>query len=117
MSEDPKDRNPFVIPEVKPTPRRGCPKCGKNEFGGTMVYGVVTFRCRVCGNEWQGGIGQVPQDPRVPVPPQDPKAAPVVQFEKTKMSDKPQDYIARKPDTTQEFRKGAPVPNPGDEDA
>lgn len=111
------DRNPFVIPEVKPGPRRGCPMCGGMDYGGNMVYGVVTFTCRLCKNEWQGGIGVEPQDPRTPMPPQDPRGAPVVQFEKdSKKSDKPQDYVARRPDLTQDFRKGAPVPKPGDDD-
>lgn len=110
-------RNPFVVPDEKPMPRRGCPVCGKMEFSGNMIYGVATFKCRACGNEWQGGIGQVPQDPRVPSPPANPRDAPTVQFERdVKKSDKPQDFIARRPDPTQEFRKGAPIPGPGEED-
>lgn len=110
------DRNPFVLPDEKPSLKRGCPKCGKAEFGGYMSYGVATFKCRLCGNEWQGGIGQEPQDPRIPVPPTSPKDVPIVQFERTRQSDKPQDYLARRPDPTQSFRKGAPIPPPGEED-
>lgn len=97
-------------------PRRGCPVCGKMEFSGMMIYGTATFKCRACGNEWQGGIGQEPQDPRVPFPPTSPKDAPAVQFEKTKESDKPQEYLARRQDPTQYYRQGAPVPPPGEED-
>lgn len=114
MADQP--RNPFVLPDEKPMPRRGCPVCGKMEFSGQMIYGVATFKCRPCGNEWQGGIGQVPQDPNVPLPPTNPRDAPILQFEKTRQSDKPQEYLARRPDPTQSFRKGARVPNPGEED-
>jgi hypothetical protein len=115
---DPRDpsRNPLVIPTDKPSTRRGCPVCGKMEYGGQMIYGVLTNKCRACGNEWQGGIGQVPQDPRLPDPPMNPRDVPTLQFERTKTSDKPQDYVARRPDMTQAFRKGAPIPPPGEED-
>jgi hypothetical protein len=81
-----------------------------------MIYGVATFKCRPCGNEWQGGIGQVPVDPTVPAPPMNPKDEPALQFERTRHSDKPQDFIVRRQDPTQSFRRGAKVPNPGEED-
>ena len=114
-SRDP-GRNPFVLPDDKPVPRRGCPICKGMNFGGQMIYGVATFKCRDCGNEWQGGIGQEPQDPRIPFPPTSPKDEPIVQFERTKQSDKPQEYLARRPNPTQSYRQGAPVPPPGEED-
>jgi hypothetical protein len=91
--------------------------CGKMNFGGQMIYGILTNKCRDCGNEWQGGVGVEPQDPRVPFPPQDPRAAPTVEFQKTKESgDRPVDYLARRPDLTPDFRKGAPVPRPGEDE-
>jgi len=118
---DPRDsnRNPLVIPEVKPTPRRGCPKCRGRNFGGQLIYGTMTFKCRDCGNEWQGGIGQEPQDPRIPFPPQDPRTQPIVDFEMRprEAGDRPVPVITRRPDPTPEFRKGAPIPLPGEEDA
>lgn len=111
-----KDRNPFVIPDENPKPRPGCPVCKKMDFGGQMVYGTVTFKCRSCGNEWQGGVGQMAQDPRVPYPPEDPKSVPNVDFEKSKSSAFPQEVLRRRPDLNQSFRKGAPIPAPGEED-
>ena len=118
---DPRDpnRNPLVIPTEKPVVRRNCcPKCGGKDFGGQMIYGVATFKCRSCGNEWQGGIGQEPQDPRIPHPPANPKDGPNVDFFFTKESgDKPVPRTIRRPDTTPDFRKGAPIPPPGEEDA
>lgn len=111
------DRNPFVVPDEKPVSRRCCPACKRSNFGGQLIYGVATFKCRDCGNEWQGGIGQEPQDPRIPHPPENPRDAPIVGFElRPKVSDKPFPVIQRRPDLTPEFRKGAPIPNPGEED-
>ncbi len=56
----------------------------------------------------------VAADPRLPTPPQDPRSAPTVDFEKTKMSPTPEEYRVRRVDSTPDFRKGAPIPK-GDE--
>jgi len=110
-------RNPFVIPGEKPRPRRGCPVCGGMNFGGQMIYGTLHSKCRDCGNEWQGGVGQEPQDPRIPSPPQDPKSAPNVEFMRTKESgERPVDFLTRRPDVLPDYRKGAPVPPPGEDE-
>jgi hypothetical protein len=91
-----------------------------------MAGGVAVFKCRDCQNEWQGGIGQEPQDPRIPVPPQDPRSAPVIGWEKPSKQvvedrgirdpNQPVDVVVRRPDPTPDFRKGALIPSPGDED-
>ena len=108
-------RNPLVIPDSPAGgTRRGCPKCGVADFSGQMIYGVATFKCRTCQNEWQGGIGAVPADPREPAPPQDPRSAPTTDFERTKMSPNPEEYRVRRADPTPDFRRGAPIPK-GDE--
>lgn len=66
---DDSQRNPLLIPkgEVK---RVGphCPACKKANFDGRNIQGVLHFSCRECGNKWEGGLPQVPQDPRVPHP-------------------------------------------------
>lgn len=81
-----------------------------------MSYGVATFTCRKCKNRWQGGIGIMPIDPTVPMPPTDPRDTQTVDFVKTKASDKPQEIRPRRADLNQSFRKGAPIPGE-DEDA
>lgn len=109
------DRNPFVIPDEKPAPRRGCPQCGGDKFSGYTNFGIVYRTCRSCGCEWQGGIGQLPQDPTVPVPPTHPNDRPNIEFVKTKVDgDRPVPVTVRRPDLTPAFRKGAPIP--GDDD-
>jgi hypothetical protein len=115
---DPRDpnRNPFVIPDTKPVSRQnGCPECGSKHYDGQKIYGVITFTCLDCKNKWQGGVGQEPQDPRMPFPPQDPRTVPNVEFARTKDSgERPVDILQRRPDPTPDYRKGAPIPNPGD---
>lgn len=109
-------RNPFIIPESKPLPRRGCPKCGGVDYSGDMYSGVAKFKCRLCGEQWMGGTGMQPADPTVPMPPQNPKDSPNVDFKKTKEhGDKPVPYTLKRPDLTTDFRKGAPVPS-GEDD-
>lgn len=77
-----------------------------------MAFGVATFTCRKCGNEWQGGIGVEPQDPRVPVPPTSPKDQPIVEFGQSRATgERPVPYMTRRPDPTPDFRKGSPIPN------
>jgi hypothetical protein len=79
-----------------------------------MAMGVATFKCRKCKNEWQGGVGTMPQDPTVPSPPVNPKDAPRVDFYKNTKTGQIEE-IRRRPDSTQSFRQGAPIPNPGEE--
>lgn len=104
-------RNPLVIPTDKPAGRRGCPACGAADWDAFSSDGIATFKCRKCKNVWQGGIGQVPYDPRVPIPPINPKDQPATEFVRTKTSDKPQEVRIRPVDTTQPFRKGALIPD------
>jgi hypothetical protein len=108
------NRNPVIIPD-KGAPRRKCPHCGGFEFNGRSVQGVVTFTCKSCHGKWDGGIGQVPQDPSVPMMGEYP-APPIVHVP---VRDKDGNVvkieeISRKVDSTQSFRKGAPIPE--DED-
>jgi len=111
------ERNPFIIPEDAQPVRRGCPSCGENDYSGRMAQGYAVFKCRKCGNEWHGGIGAVAADPREPMPPQDPKTKPIIDWALTKESGVvPVPVMTRRPDPTPDFRKGAPVPSPGDED-
>jgi hypothetical protein len=110
------DRNPFIIPETpKDTRRRGCPVCGGMKYDGRMQYGVVTWKCADCKNEWHGGIGVEPADPTVPAPPQNPKDRPNIEWQRTREGgDTPQAVTVKRPDLTQDFRKGALIP-PGEE--
>lgn len=62
-----------------------------------------------------GGIGRVAQDPTVPTPPIDPKDRPTIEFFKNARTGEVEE-IFRRPDLTQDFRKGAPIPAPGEED-
>lgn len=110
------DRNPFILPDTKPSPRRGCPQCGGFDFSGDMYSGIAKFKCRICGKDWMGGTGMQPADPTVPMPPQNPKDRPTIDFTKTKNSgDMPVPFLSKSPDLTQDFRKGAPVPS-GEDD-
>lgn len=107
-----KDRNPVIIPKEEPR-RRGCPKCGGMNFSGRKVYGVITSTCRDCKAEWSGGLPQEPLDPRLPYPPEDP-IPPAVTFTRS-----PSGVVVeerRAVSTTTEFRKGALIPPPGEED-
>lgn len=107
-----KARNPVIIPVEEPK-RRGCPKCSGQNFSGRKVQGVITFTCRDCKQEWTGGLPQEPLDPRLPHPPQNP-IPPPVQF--TKNDKGMVEEERRAVSLTQEFRKGAPIPSPGEEE-
>jgi hypothetical protein len=71
--------------------------------------GVVTFRCKKegCPGEWYGGLPQEPVDPRMPTPPLNPRDLPRVDFIKDAKGEFQE--IRRRPNLTQEFRKGAPI--------
>ncbi len=112
--------NPLIVPtdeELKESQSgeggRSCPKCRNKDFGGRKVGGVITFTCRVCRNEWSGGLPIEPIDPHRPLPPSDPMHLPSVVFTK---KDGVIKETRRAVSLTQEFRKGAPVPAPGEED-
>lgn len=106
-------RNPTIIPAAT-VAKRGCPKCGGNDYGGRNIQGSILFTCRnpECLNKWAGGQAQVPVDETKPRPPEDPLQT-GVRFHK---NSKDQVVETHRPvNTTQEFRKGAPAPS-GDED-
>ena len=116
MADQTKRPTSVIIPPP-PVKRGGCPVCGSGEYGGKLAGGVLTRTCRSCGNVWQGGTGVEPQDPRIPFPPEDPSTRPNIEFARTRESgDRPVDFLVRKPDLTQDFRKGAPIPLPGEEE-
>ncbi len=111
MSLNDPARNPVILiePDKK---RKGCPKCGSDNFCGLNLSGTIVFTCRACKNEWSGMM-QMPEDPRTPKPPENP-LAPGVTFSKNKAGQITEDR--RAVSTTPEFRKGAPIPPPGEEE-
>lgn len=105
------ERNPLLIPgRAPPRSRRGCPKCGHDNFSGRNVAGIVTFTCAKCRNKWHGGLGQVMEDPTIPKPPINPKDKPLVDFAEHPKTGKIEE-IRRSPSLVQEFRKGLPIRN------
>jgi hypothetical protein len=105
------ERNPLFIPkpeEGEAGPRiDGCPACG-GEWTGRNVQGVWNFTCKACGNRWQGGLPQVPADPRIPTAPQDPRDIPPVRFVRNSKGEF--EELRRHTSTVQPFRTGAPIP-------
>ena len=99
-----------------------CPKCGSPDFNGYTVQGVVTRKCsnKDCRNEWSGGLPQEPLDPRIPYPVEQ-YTAPMTFEQKAPRSDQQKGTLqgvveVRRPvDTRPEFRKGAPIPEDGEE--
>lgn len=107
------DRNPLLIPTGKESARLvGCPKCRANDYVGRVIQGVVNFTCMKCRNAWQGGLPQLPQDPTIPLPAQDPMHKPLVDFVRDKSGQVRE--VRRAASLVQEFRKGLPIPE-GDE--
>lgn len=110
---NPFDRNPTIIPsytkdEERPV-RRGCPVCKKVDYSGRIHFGVATFTCRVCKNEWQGGLPQIPDDPRNPLPPANPLDRPTVEFY-TNPKDTGQVVEVNRPiSAVPDFKKGTPI--------
>lgn len=112
-------QNPLIMPTAEQKAeaaggRGACPKCRKSDYGGRKVGGVITFTCRVCSNIWTGGLGREPLDSSRPLPPQNPMERPsVVQtIDKNGVIHETRHAVS----LTQEFRKGALVPAPGEED-
>lgn len=110
MSYHNEDRNPLILPDREPLSRARCPKCGASNFVGRRVQGQVTFTCRQpsCDGKWFGGLPQEPQDPRLPTPPVNPADLPPVDFGKDSKGQPVE--IRRRVNYTQQFRKGAPIP-------
>lgn len=109
-----KDRNPVIIPKEEPK-KRGCPKCGCEDFSGRRIGGAnVVFTCanKDCKQQWSGGLPQVAIDPRLPHAP-DPVPPPISYTKNDKGMVVEE---VRAVPLTQEFRKGAPIPPPGEED-
>ena len=105
------ERNPIVIPKAN-TGRRACAKCGGFDWYGRNIQGAVTFKCK-CGYEWYGGLPQVAQDPNIPMPAE--SYEPTVKFVENTMVEGGVEEIRRRPDMRADFRKGAPIPNDGEE--
>lgn len=107
-------RNPVIIPKKEPT-GRCCPKCKGQNYGGRNFSGMVLFTCRDCGQEFGGGLPQVPEDPSRPRPHYEPQ----VTYEKNPKPLGPDDNVRelRKPvPSTPAFKRGLPVPQDGEED-
>ena len=76
----------------------------------------MTFTCgkTECGNKWQGGLPQEPISATEPQMPQNPATRPPVQFIKDSKGQITE--VRRRINPTPEFKKGAPLPPPGEED-
>lgn len=109
-----KNRNPILIPTEAPK-KRGCPKCGGQDFSGRRIGGAacIHFTCRDCGNEWDGGLPHVPIDPLKPHPAENPNRQ-GISFAKNEKGMVVEEV--RAVSLTSEFRKGAPIPPPGEEE-
>lgn len=77
-----------------------------------MVQGQAVATCKSCQHKWlHGGLPQSPVPPGQTLPPES-YVQPVRFGKDTKGNDV---EIRRRINPTQEFRKGAPVPEPGEE--
>lgn len=108
-------RNPLIVPKADHEDvRHECPKCHSKDFGGRRPGGgPVVYTCSSCKNQWQGGIS-APPDSRTPTVPKNP-LSPHVTVNRDKDS-----LVVREerrlPSPAPDFRKGAPIPPPGEED-
>lgn len=105
------DRNPIVIPKSS-SGKKTCAQCGSSEWYGRVIQGAVTFKCK-CGFKWYGGLPQEPEDPMIPHAPE--LYEPTVKFVENQRLEGGVEEIRRKPDMRTDFRKGAMVPNDGEE--
>lgn len=106
------ERNPLVIPDFDPTRvlrERVCPACRADDWVGSKINNVVHFKCKRCGNEWQGGLPREPVDPRKPTPPLDPRDQPRVDFALNRKTQEIEE-IRRPVDLSQDFRRGGYIP-------
>lgn len=106
------ERNKLFIPEAASSRRVGCPRCQHPDFEGRRKNGVPTFTCKQCKNEWQGGLPQEVKNPDAPNPPE--KYIPPVRLERSIRGDDNVE-VRRRVDPTQDFRKGALIPDEGEE--
>lgn len=112
--------NPFVNRNkwVLPAPERRdrvCPACKSDSFSGRNIQGDILFTClnESCKNQWSGGFKQPPEDPRIPKLPVNPKDKPRVMFDYDPIKKEPIE-IDYPVDLTQDFRKGAMIPDEDD---
>lgn len=115
------EHNPLFIPdpEKRQDPNR-CPACQGSDFSGRNVGGVITHKCNLCGNEWGGGLPQVPADSRTPSPPV--RRPPAVGYEETFHKDHAtgrtwteEEEVLTPPSTVPDFRRGSLIPPEEDE--
>lgn len=108
------ERNPVIVPETV-VKSMSCPKCGSSQFDGRRIQGTIVRVCKnaQCRQEWSGGYGANPAeaDPRVPVSPE--LYTPPLKFN---ISPKGVEELKKKVDLTPDFKRGAPVPQEGEED-
>jgi len=109
-----KNRNPILIPKEEQK-RRGCPKCGSDKCSGRRIGGAsaIHFTCGSCGEQWDGGLPHVPIDPKLPHAPEDPIKT-GISFTKNEKGMIVEEV--RAVPLTTEFRKGAPIPSPGEDE-
>jgi ribosomal protein L37AE/L43A len=108
------ERNPIFIPE--PIFKRPCcPFCENPDFTGRNIQGSVLFTCLKCNKQWQGGLQQVPLDPREPMAPSATPAIEYVGIRNRKGDVVSVEELRRKVDLTTDFRRGAPIPEEGED--
>ena len=109
------ERNPIFIPEpVKK--KSGCPYCEHHDYLGRNIQGMVVFTCRKCKKQWQGGLPQIPIDPKIPQPTTLPPTVDFVAIKNSRGETIGAEEIRRKIDLTTDFRRGTLIPEEGEED-
>ena len=72
------------------------------------------FTCQDCNHQWYGGVGQLPQDPTVPVPPMNPADKPAVEVVAVRNRHGEivgtEEIRNHKVDLTQDFRRNGFIP-------
>lgn len=113
MSIRDENRNPLILPDAEGPTRHTCEKCGSPEYRGRAITGVRYFICTTCGHTMQGGLPREPVDPLKPLPPTNPMDRPLVDFVKNSAGQ--YEEIRRRPDIRPDYRRGAPIPEPGED--
>lgn len=108
------DRNPIILPDVQ-NKNPSCPKCKNENFTRRMHFGVLTSKCPKCGNEWQGGLPHVPEDPLRPMLPVS-SPPPVQQVSQRDRHGRVVvvEELRRPVSLTPDFRRGAPITDDGE---
>lgn len=108
------NRNKWVLPAPEPK-ERVCPVCKSDIFSGRNMQGAIVFTCsnESCKNQWYGGFNQLLEDPKIPKMPINPKDKPRVMFDYDPLKKEPIE-INYPVDLTQDFRKGALIPDEDD---